>query len=182
MRATQRERKAGFTMVEIMIVVGIIGMIAAVAIPSFVKSRRESRIARMMNDPHPAVRRTARDALLDRAGQGGQKKAIITIARTYLAGKNWRAKEHAALILGQLDDKASADKLVELLNHRQAEVFIAAAWALRKLAVPATLPAMLKRVNVVTAGWLKSTVERAAHECGQRRHLAGAEPLFGSEF
>lgn len=37
-------------MVEIMIVVAIIGVVAAVAIPSFVKSRRESRIARMMND------------------------------------------------------------------------------------------------------------------------------------
>jgi len=31
------------------------------------------------------------------------------------------------------------------------------------------------------AGWLKSTVERAAHACGQRRHPAGARPMFGGE-
>lgn len=50
MKTAVRSRKSGFTLVEIMIVVGIIGMVAAVAVPSFMKSRNESRIARMMND------------------------------------------------------------------------------------------------------------------------------------
>jgi prepilin-type N-terminal cleavage/methylation domain-containing protein len=38
-----KKMKQGFTLVEIMIVVAIIGLLAAIAIPSFVKSRNTAR-------------------------------------------------------------------------------------------------------------------------------------------
>ena len=39
-----------FTLVEIMIVVAIIGLLAALAIPSFIKNRKQSQGRRIMND------------------------------------------------------------------------------------------------------------------------------------
>ena len=46
----QPRAKAGFTLIEIMIVVGIIGMLAAMAIPNFIRARAASQQSACINN------------------------------------------------------------------------------------------------------------------------------------
>ena len=50
MKKTTQKHTAGFTLVEIMIVVAIIGLLAAIAIPNFVKARATSQANGCINN------------------------------------------------------------------------------------------------------------------------------------
>jgi general secretion pathway protein G len=86
-----RRRESGFTLVELMIVMLIIGVLAAVAIPSFVQSIKNAREAALKEDLH--VLRDAIDSYtmdknkapqsLDDLVQNGYLKTIPTDPMTH---------------------------------------------------------------------------------------------------
>ena len=77
-----RNDRSAFTLVEIMIVVAIVGLLAALAVPGFVKARKQSQGRRTLNDCRQ------QDAAIDQwaleTGQTDGATVNTTGASTYL--------------------------------------------------------------------------------------------------
>jgi prepilin-type N-terminal cleavage/methylation domain-containing protein len=80
----KRNRKHGFTLVEIMIVVAIIGLLAAIAIPNFVRARTTSQKNACVNNLRQI------DGAIQQWALENQKQGSATVANTdiqpYLKG------------------------------------------------------------------------------------------------
>jgi prepilin-type N-terminal cleavage/methylation domain-containing protein len=50
LRKFQKRQRGGFTLVEIMIVVGIIAMLAAIAVPNWLRARKRTQATRILDD------------------------------------------------------------------------------------------------------------------------------------
>jgi len=76
--------KSGFTLVEIMIVVAIIGLLAAIAIPSFVKARNTAQQNACINNLRQIDSGKEQAAMAQRWGDTAV--AITTLANEYIKG------------------------------------------------------------------------------------------------
>ncbi len=109
--------------------------------------QRVAALARLLDDPHPGVRGTVRESLFRLTRKAELDSPIRDAATTVLKGDGWRGQEQAALLLAALNHKPVAVRLVELLESPRDEVLVTAAWGLRQLAVPETLPAVLDKAT-----------------------------------
>src|SRR5207302_11124393 len=75
-----------------------------------------------------------------------------------------RGLEQAATAAGALRHAPAAERLVQLLSHDDPEVRVPAAWALRRLAVPATAAALLERARIDTERSEEHTSELQSRE------------------
>jgi len=73
-------RKSGFTLVEIMIVVAIIGLLAAIAIPNFIRARTTSQKNACINNLRQI------DGAIQQWALENKKDAAATVAFTDISG------------------------------------------------------------------------------------------------
>jgi HEAT repeat protein len=112
-------------------------------------------LARTTNDPNPGIRLLARNTLLAYATQHNLRDAVLREADQLLVQDDWRGIEQACRLVGSLDHKPAAPQLVKILPNERIEAHATAAWALRRLAVPETLPDILEFTKVTADRALK---------------------------
>jgi HEAT repeat protein len=148
--------------------------------------QRVSAIVKRLDDRHPAVRGAARETLAVLAQRPELDEPVRDGATAMLASENWRGLEQAALLLAALDHKPAAPRLVELLEFARPEVNAAAAWGLKTLAIPETLPALLdkarrqnelQRAPGADSAGLDEQTAHLLEAFGKMKH-ADAEPLL----
>jgi HEAT repeat protein len=142
-------------------------------------------LGRLLDDPHPVLRGQVREDFRRLAADAKWQPAILQSAMEGLNGESWRGQEQASLLLGHLDHKPAAPRLIKLLDSPRGEVMIASAWALRKLSMPETLPDLHKKAEYLTEIRLRQrNFEdldfQAAHlfEAFGRMDYKPAEPLM----
>jgi prepilin-type N-terminal cleavage/methylation domain-containing protein len=80
----QTKRQSGFTLVEIMIVVAIIGLLAAIAIPNFVRAREQAQLNSIVNNLRIIEGAKDQYALENKKGTGDTTD--LTTISSYLKG------------------------------------------------------------------------------------------------
>jgi prepilin-type N-terminal cleavage/methylation domain-containing protein len=83
MKTSKASLLAGFTLVEIMIVVAIIGLLAAIAIPNFVKARATSQMNACINNLRQ-IDAAANEFALERGKKTGDAITMNTYLTPYI--------------------------------------------------------------------------------------------------
>lgn len=118
---------------------------------------RVSALAGLLGDPHPEVRGYVRESLFVLAKSPELDQTVRSATTRVLSGDAWRGLEQAALLLGALDHEPAAPRMIELVDFPRPEVAIAAAWGLKTLAIPETLPAQLE----IAIRWTDQRMEKS---------------------
>lgn len=101
-------------------------------------------LGKYLDDPDPEIREQVRQWLIEFAAEEALAGGIVKITEDAVNSQSWRVQEQGMHLAVQLDQKQVTPVLLNRLSSERAEVLVTAGWALRRLAVPETLPDILK--------------------------------------
>jgi HEAT repeat protein len=127
-----------------------------------------------LDDEHLAVRAKARRYLQELAKEKKWRAQVLAAGTRMLQTQQWRGLEQAIILLTQLDHKPAAERFLKLLTFDRLEVSISAAWGVRKLDVPETLPHVLR--------FVEAHVRRLSEKGGDAPAGRGAAAALLAEF
>jgi HEAT repeat protein len=110
-----------------------------------------AQLGPLLDDPHRDLRVSVRESLVRLADVQALAGPVRQAAMRVLASAGPRGREQAALVVGAVRHEPAAERLLQLLGDNAQEVRVAAAWALRRLALPATAATILKWVQAETS-------------------------------
>ena len=102
------KRRGGFTLVEIMIVVAIIALLAAIAVPGFLRARKRSQASRILNDLRLIDAAVDQYAIETNKASGN---AVLTVDWTNYLKKNSTLYNTGADIFGNGYGQQTVDSL-----------------------------------------------------------------------
>jgi HEAT repeat protein len=113
-------------------------------------------LIRMFSDPDPNLRDWVREDLVKKASTEPFRKMVIDetreIVRSGDAAGDWRSVEQAIRCLGLLEFKPAAQDIVPHLKATRINVYLSAAWALRKIAATESLADCLQNLDELVKG------------------------------
>lgn len=98
----------------------------------------------LLADANPGLRDEARRFLEQLASSADWRAEVIGRAEPLLQDARWTVLEQCLVLLGNLGVDSAAERMLELLTHPRPEVYVAAAWGLRRLGAERTLPPALE--------------------------------------
>ncbi len=115
-----------------------------------------AQLSKFLDDSNAYLRSATQQWLVVVDARAELSHSLRESVMTMLNSDAPRGIAQAAIVVGRLDHKPAADRLVELLNHQAPDVSIAVAWSLRRLAVASTAEPILRHLTAETE---KSLIE-----------------------
>jgi HEAT repeat protein len=143
-----------------------------------------------LGDVHPEVRTAARRAMQELAVKHSLRSQVLAEGMRVLAATEWKGQEQAAILLSDLGYKPAGHRLVDLLKAPRSEVFVTAAWALRRLAVHETMPGVVEymqsQLPLFRGGGRRGNRPEASlylidHQLSQLNQLLGQQKFHGAD-
>ena len=112
---------------------------------------RVSLLVGFLDDPFKPTRVVVRDGLIELLADKIVGPAVAEELASVRSRHSWRGLEQQVWIMVAVPRVADEKWITRHINHPRPEVFISAAWAVRRLKITAALPTMLVRVKAAEA-------------------------------